>query len=444
MGRTFRVLFPSFAVLGTMSLFGFILWAFLSLRRDMRKLIAFSRSLSRGDETQPLDITEDGEIGALGAELRRIGSREALAARLRAASERLVADFPSTAENAVRLQDSFTGQTQIVKDTSRGLADVTQTVRDVARNAASSLEAAREGGNAVETSLQTIQRAIDAAKLLEERASRIEEVVALIGDVADQTELLSLNAAIEAARAGEAGRGFTVVAQQVRKLADRSARSVSEVADLALVVLEAVRRIASDATNSFQTIEALRRDLQGMSNGLASITHLANAAVDGAGRMESALAQALELGSDTTRRAQAIATANRTLKEEVAQVADIMSRMPPGRTPQGQLTRLEMETDQGAGPAQGAGAGAGARESAGATDAAERNAAEGSEDRGWGTAAEAGQGRQDVMDLRGPLPGRVEEVDAIEELPPAEDEPEGGEDSLEASPLEELESAEED
>jgi methyl-accepting chemotaxis protein len=429
-GRTLSVLFISFAALGTLALFGFILWAFLSFRRDIRMLTSFCRSLSAGNAAPILAVTDEGEIGELAAELRKVEARESLALQLRAASEKVVAGFPRAAENAAEIQESFTGQTRIVKDTTHGLADVTETVRNVARSAAASLEAAREGGNAVETSLQTIQGAIDAAKLLEERASRIEEVVALIGDVAEQTELLSLNAAIEAARAGEAGRGFTVVAQQVRKLADRSARSVSEVADLALVVLDSVRRIAADAKSSFKTIETLRRGLQGMSEGLASISGLADSAVDGAGRMESALARALELGSKTDRRAQAIAEVNVSLSAQVEQVAAIISQLTAGGAQGGQLvTRGQI----GAGPGD-----EGMADELAGQDAAEaRDAADAS-------IASGGSDSLADVDPRAPLPDQVQMVDAIEELPPAEEEPSGEESSAEEVSLEELEPVDED
>jgi len=408
MEKTLSILFGSFALLGAVSLFGFIFWAFFSIRRDLLRLIEFSGSLGQGEAVDALDVTENGEIGALAAQLRKLGSLEALAARLRSAAGRIVVDFPSVAKNAARVQESFAGQTQIVKDASHGLADVSQSVRDVARKADGSLAAARAGGMAVEASLETIQRAIDATSLLEERTSRIEEVVALIGDVADQTELLSLNASIEAARAGEAGRGFTVVAQQVRKLADRSARSASEIADLAQIMLDAVRRIAADARDSFQTIESLRRDLTGVSEALKSITSLAETAAAGAGRTESALTQALELGADTVKRTQAIAAANKSLEEEVEQVASIVTRLPSGPERTEDLPAVG-ETEVGN---------------------QEREASE--------------RPPGEIDDIRPPVPGRVQGTDAIEELPGADEKLMGQAGSGEATELEELDPVEEE
>lgn len=402
MGRTLTVLFASFAVLGAISLFGFTFWALLSIRRDLRKLIVFSGGLSQGDSTPPPEVTADGEVGELAAQLRKLSSLEAVAGRLRAATERVVIDFPAAAENAAKVQESFTSQTQIVKDVSRGLSDVAQAVKEMARSADNSLISAREGARTVEASLETIQRAIDATSVLEERTSRIEEVVALIGDVADQTELLSLNAAIEAARAGEAGRGFTVVAEQVRKLADRSARSASEVADLAQIMLDAVRRVASDARESFRTIDVLRRDLQGMSQALASVTGLSGSAVDGAAQTVSALSAALELGSDTVRRAQAITASNTALREEVEQVAAIVANLPKGRAPDSEKPLLGSEPP--------------------AADSLEGSA---------------------IVHAQSRLPGRVEPVDAIEELPAAEEELEGRAESADATEVEELEPVEE-
>ena len=414
LSHTLSLLYIALAILGAVATFSFFTWAIFTLRRDLRKLVAFSSGISDGDSPERPNVSGEGEIGELSAVLLKLSAFGSLVSRLRVAAEKIVLGYPPVADDFARVQESFTGQTQIVKDTSRGLAGVGKSVREVARNATDSLQAAREGGKVVDRSLEMIQKAMDATRLLEERTSRIEEVVALIGDVADQTELLSLNAAIEAARAGEAGRGFTVVAQQVRKLADRSARSASEVADLAQVMLDAARRIGSDAKESFRTIEELRRDLQGMSDSLSSIAGLSASAADGVGQAESALSSALEVGSDASRRGQSMAAASTSLKHEVEEVADLVERLP------GSITVADLPELPGAAPEPAL---EGQLEKLPAAPAIEM---------------------QNPLE-RGPLPARVETVDALEELPAADNErAKGSGTQEEPAELEELQSGEEE
>ncbi len=384
--RTFTILFVSLAFLGAIALFGLLLRTVLTLRRRLLKLVAFSRGLSVGQAQAPLDVDSSDEVGELAERLQALSALTALAAELRAVSERIASDFPAVADDAARVRDSLAGQTRTVKDAGRGLTGVSQSVREMARSAEASLSAAREGEKAVGTSLETITRAMSATSLLEERTSRIEEVVALIADVAGQTELLSLNAAIEAARAGEAGRGFTVVAQQVRKLADRSAQSASEVADLAEVMRDAVRRIAADSRDSFSTIEAVRQNLQGMAGTLASIAGLAQSAVDGVGQAEASLSSALEQASAAVRQSQTIADASSSLTRGIQEAASLAARFPRSRAPERELPAITAE-----------------RESSG--------------DRAPALALDERPGA-----LLAPLAEQAGEADAIEELPLADEE----------------------
>ncbi|HKV39711.1 MAG TPA: methyl-accepting chemotaxis protein, partial [Blastocatellia bacterium] len=106
----------------------------------------------------------------------------------------------------------------------------------------------REASDAVSTVSEIVENTADKMKLLSRSGSRISEITSLITDIASQTNLLSLNAAIEAARAGEAGVGFTVVADEIRRLAEGSARATKDIA----AIIQSIQREIGDALKAIE------------------------------------------------------------------------------------------------------------------------------------------------------------------------------------------------
>ena len=225
------------------------------------------------------------ELAVVEARFERLRRAEATLAHLSSASSTLGDESRRRGEATVRVEAMLRRAVRMADESARGAGGLRGALRETGESTAAGLAAAEEVVRTVAGAIEKLGRGLEGTRALEERTTRVEEVVALIADVADQTELLSLNAAIEAARADEAGRGFSVVALEVRKLADRSAKAASEISELIASVLEAVRGIAGDARQTHTLLSDIRKGIE------RAETHV-RAAVQGVAAATAAAEQA--------------------------------------------------------------------------------------------------------------------------------------------------------
>ncbi|PTE21271.1 methyl-accepting chemotaxis protein [Cereibacter changlensis JA139] len=305
-------------------------WIILSISRGMQRALSLTRSVANGDLGATAEVRGSDEIAELlGASNAMVLKLREVVGKVRQAVDRVSSGSSNVASTSEQLSQGANEQASATEEASAAVEQMTANIQQSSENAAQTERIAMKSADSARVTGRAVDEAVTAMHAIAGKISIVQEI-------ARQTDLLALNAAVEAARAGDHGRGFSVVAAEVRKLAERSQTAAAEIVALSSSTVQA-------ATNAGTVLASLVPDIEETASLVSAISVSSRELATGAAQVNVAIQQLDSVTQQNTSAADELSTGAGALSGQADILQESISYFRLGREQGGEAPALAAE-----------------------------------------------------------------------------------------------------
>jgi methyl-accepting chemotaxis protein len=325
------------------------------LQERFRQISQVIAAVTRGDLTHRLEVPDDDEVGALMRQINQMiedltalvreiyttgNALAEVAHNVSTSAEEMSAGASSQAQQTMEVATAIEEMTQTIASSSKSAHEANRMAQRASDLAASGEEIFRKTTEGMHRIASIVKDSTHKVTALGESSAQIGEIIQVISSIADQTNLLALNAAIEAARAGEQGRGFAVVADEVRKLAERTTSATKEIEQMIIRIqqntdevvdsmtkgnaeVEAGLKLADEASHAFGAILQAIDQMVLMINQIASASEQQSAT---SSQISQSVEEISSVSNEVSRATSELAATANVLNQHVQQMRQLIER----------------------------------------------------------------------------------------------------------------------